>query len=526
MKSTFRIAVCSLAVAALALAQDKVDLDAIYKIKQEAFQNSKVMDNLFYLTDVYGPRLAGSPRYKTGAEWVVKTLKEWGIENAHLETWGEFGKGWENKKFVAAMTAPAYMPLIGAPQAWTASTNGVFSGEPIIVNITTEADMEKWKGKLAGKIVLTDRAREIALHDQKPEGGRYTDQELAEMATAQIGGGFRMPPQAGPGQPDFRAMMALRRKLNDFYRDEKVAVLIGSGMRGDFGTVFTSNGGSRDPKAPAQTPTTIALTAEHYNRIYRLVEKNVPVKLEFDIQNEWYEPDQNNFNIIGDIPGTGKHKDEIVLIGGHFDTWHAGTGATDNGTGSAVMMEVMRILKKLDLKLDRTVRIGLWDAEEEGLMGSRGYVTKHLGDRATMKTLPEWDKLSVYYNIDNGAGKIRGIYLQGNEMCRPVFETWLAPFKDLGVSTVTIRNTSGTDHQSFDAVGIPAFQFIQDELEYMTRTHHTNMDVYDRVPRNDMMQMSAIVSSLVVQAANRPEMLPRKPKPAPRPAGGPGGMPF
>jgi hypothetical protein len=521
MRFTLKFAVCSLALAGFALAQDKVDLDAIYKIKQEAFQNSKVMDHLFYLTDVHGPRLAGSPRYKAGAEWAVKTLKEWGIENAHTEAWGTFGKGWENKRFVAAMTEPAYMPLIGAPQAWTAGTEGVISGQPMIVNITSEADIEKWKGKLAGKIILIDPLREIALHDKKPEGERYTDAELAEIATAQIGGGFRMPPST-PGQPNFMQMMALRRKLNDFFRDEKVAVIIGAG-RGDFGTVFTSNGGSRDPKAPAQTPTTVALTAEHYNRIFRLVEKQIPVNLEFEIKNEWTEPDQNNCNIIGDIPGTGKHKDEIVLIGGHFDTWHAGTGATDNGTGSAVMLEVMRILKKLDLKLDRTVRIGLWDAEEEGLMGSRGYVTNHLADRATMKTLPEWDKLSVYYNIDNGAGKIRGVYLQGNEAARPVFETWLAPFKDLGVTTVTIRNTSGTDHQSFDAVGIPAFQFIQDELEYMTRTHHTNMDVYDRVPKADMQQMSAIITSLVVQAANKPDMLPRKPKPGPRPAGGPGG---
>ena len=511
-----RLAASAVAVAVLAAAQDKVDLEAIYKIKQEAFQNSKVMDHMFYLTEVHGPRLAGSPRYKAAADWVVKTLKEWGVENAHLEAWGPFGRGWENRKFVAAMTEPAYVPLIGAAQAWTASTEGVVSGEPVLAVLRTEEDLAKFKGKLAGKIVLTSPLVEVTLHD-KAEGNRYTDQELAELAMAQLGGPMMRGPQAPGGPPNFAQMQQFRRKLNDFLREEKVGVVVTAG-RGDLGTYFTSNGGSRDPKDP-QTPPSIVLTAEHYNRIYRLLDRKQAVKLDIEIQNQWFDPDQNNFNVVADIPGTGKHKDEVVMIGGHLDTWHAATGATDNSTGSAVMMEVMRILKKLNLKLDRTVRIGLWDAEEEGLLGSRAYVAKHFANRTDMKTLPEWEKLSAYYNVDNGAGKIRGIYLQGNEMCRPVFETWMAAFKDLGAATVTIRNTGGTDHQSFDAVGLPGFQFIQDPLDYMTRTHHTNMDTLERVPRADMMQMSAIVAALVVQTANRPEMLPRKPKPEPRPAG-------
>ncbi len=521
MTFKLRLAACFVAVAVAAAAQDQIDLDTLYKIKQEAVQNSKVMENLFYLTDVHGPRLAGSPRYKTGADWAIKTLKEWGIDNARTETWGEFGKGWENKKYSVAMTEPAYMPLIGAPQAWTSSTEGVISAEAMIAPLRTEEDLAKWKGKLAGKIVLVDQPREITLHE-KAEGSRYTDAQLAEIATAQLSPMFRR--MQAPGQPpiNFAQMMAFRRKLNDFLREEKVGLVISNG-RGDFGTYFTSNGGARGAKDP-QSPPTIAVTAEHYNRIYRLLDKQIPVKIEAEIKNEWYEPDVNNFNIVAEIPGTGKHKDEIVMIGGHFDTWHAGTGATDNSAGSAVMMEVMRILKKLNIKLDRTVRLGLWDAEEEGLLGSRGYVTKHFADRTNMKTLPEWEKLSAYYNVDNGAGKIRGIYLQGNEMCRPIFEKWLAAFKDMGVTTVTTRNTSGTDHQSFDAVGLPGFQFIQEPLEYDTRTHHTNMDVYDRVPREDMIQMASIVTSLVVQTANLEEKLPRKPKPEPRPAGGFGGF--
>ncbi|MGC4050458.1 MAG: M20/M25/M40 family metallo-hydrolase [Paludibaculum sp.] len=521
MKKLLRLAVCTSALAALALAQEKVDLDALYKIKQEAFQNSKVMDHLWYLTEVHGPRLAGSPHYKAAADWAVKTLKDWGIDNARLEEWGKFGRGWENKKFSAALTEPAYMPLIGSPQAWTSSTEGVISGEPIIALLRTDEDLAKWKGKLAGKIVMTEAPREIALHD-KADDSRYTDAELAEIAMGQISAGmFRRPTAGGP--PNFGAMMAFRRKLNDFLREEKVGVVL-SGTRGDFGTYFTSNGGSRDPKEPQSAPM-VVLTPEHYNRLYRLAEKKIASKVEIEVQNQWYEPDQNNFNVIAELPGSGKHKDEIVMIGGHLDSWHSGTGATDNGAGSAVMLEVMRILKKLDLKLDRTVRIGLWDAEEEGLLGSRGYVTKTFGDRTTMKTLPAWEKLSAYYNVDNGAGKIRGVYLQGNEAARPVLEAFLAPFKDLGVTTVTSRNTGGTDHQSFDAVGLPGFQFIQDPLEYSTRTHHSNMDSFDRAPREDMMQMAAIVASLVVDTANREHMMPRKPKPEPRPDGrGPGGF--
>jgi carboxypeptidase Q len=218
------------------------------------------------------------------------------------------------------------------------------------------------------------------------------------------------------------------------------------------------------------------------------------------------------------MEGTGRHKDEVVMIGAHLDSWHGGTGATDNATGSAVMMEVMRILKTLDLKLDRSVRMGLWTGEEEGLIGSRAYVKEHLGDPATMKLTAEQARISAYFNHDNGSGRIRGIYLQGNDMARPIFEQWLKPFADLGATTVTIRNTGGTDHQSFDAVGIPGFQFIQDNLEYMSRTHHSNMDVYDRVQRGDLMQAAAIIADFVYNTANREQMIPRKALPKPRPS--------
>jgi carboxypeptidase Q len=526
MHRHFRILAVMAVVAIAAPAQEKVDLETVYRIKQEAIQNSKVMDHLFYLTDVYGPRLAGSTNYKTAADWVVKTLESMGLKNVKQEAWGPFGRSWNLQHFSANMLEPSYQPLIGFPLAWTGSTDGVMIGEPVYAPIQNEQDMEKWKGKLKGKIVLTSRTRILGL-DEKPDARRYDEKELSEIAMAPALMG-RSPFGDDPavarvlamlGQPNMQAMMAFRRKLPAFLREEGVAAIVQSSTNGDMGTVFGASGGDRAVKAPA-TPPGIVLAAEHYNRIARLLEHNIPVKLELEVKSTLSEGEANSFNIVGEIPGTGKHKDEIVMVGGHFDSWHGGTGATDNGAGSAVMMEVMRILTALKLPLDRTVRIGLWDAEEEGLLGSRAYVKEHFADPTVMKTTAEWDKFDAYYNVDNGGGKIRGIYLQGNEMVRPIFEAWLAPFKDMGADTITIRNTSGTDHLSFDAVGLPGFQFIQDPMDYDTRTHHSNMDVYDRIQRGDMMQMSAIVTSLVYDTANRAEKLPRKPKPEPRPARG------
>lgn len=311
--------------------------------------------------------------------------------------------------------------------------------------------------------------------------------------------------------------LRFQAKLAQFYKEEGVLLTLTESTNGSGGTIFAASGGSYDPKQPTGVAG-VAMMPEQYNRIARLIQHNIPVKLEFNIQNEFFNDDPNSFNITGEIPGTGKHKDEIVMLGGHFDSWHGGTGATDNGAGSAVMIEAARILKAVNLPLDRTVRIALWGGEEEGLLGSRAYVKEHFGDPATMKLTSEHSKISGYFNLDNGTGKIRGVYLQGNDMMRPIFEAWLAPFKDLGVSTITIRNTGGTDHLSFDAVGIPGFQFIQDPMDYETRTHHSNMDVYDRIQASDMMQSSAVIASLVYDTANRPEMLPRKPLPAAQPA--------
>jgi len=357
----------------------------------------------------------------------------------------------------------------------------------------------------------------------QPLAVRRSDADLAALTQPVVGqnpGGQRPPgaAAAGPAGPGGGggANQQFQRALNRFLSDEGVAVVVRiGGGPSEGGTVFGQAGGSRDPKDPVPPPM-VALTPEHYNRIARLLDRKIPVRLEFDIQARFLDDRMDSVNVVGEIEG-GRKKDEVVMIGAHLDSWHGGTGATDNAAGSAVMIEVMRILKTLNLRLDRTVRLGLWSGEEQGLLGSRAYVAEHFAAREDMRLKPDHAKLAGYFNVDNGSGKIRGVYLQGNDTMRPVFEAWLKPFQDLGAGTISIRGTGGTDHLSFDAVGLPGFQFVQDPLEYDSRTHHSNMDVYDRVQRADMMQMAAIVASFVYNAANREELLPRKPLPKPQP---------
>jgi hypothetical protein len=444
-------------------------------------------------------------------------LGEWGIP-AHLEKWGPYGHGWSYTRFSANLIEPEYAPLIGFPLAFTNGTNGPVTGEVVMATLANEKDLENWKGKLRGKIVLDGPARDLQLSLQ-PLARRYTDSDLSTLALApQL-----VPPRPnvqgnGPGgngqPPNGPANRRFQDQLYAFLREEAPAVVVrGAGGRSDDGTVF-GQGGQRDPKQ-ASLPPMVALTPEHYNRLIRLVEHKIPVKLEFNIETK-IDDSTDSLNVIGQIDG-GRKKDEVIMIGAHLDSWQGGTGATDNASGSAVMIEAMRILKTLNLKLDRSVRIGLWSGEEEGLLGSRAYVKEHFGDRETMKLGAEHAKLSGYFNVDNGSGKIRGVYLQGNDMMRPVFEAWLKPFADMGVSTISIRNTGGTDHLSFSDVGLPGFQFIQDPLEYDSLTHHSNMDVYDHVQGGDLMQAAAVVASVIYHAANRDEMLPRPPLPKPQP---------
>jgi hypothetical protein len=503
-----------------AQAPSTADLNVIYQIKDEGFNHSQIMEIMTYLTDIYGPRLTNSPNVKQAAEWTTGKMKEWQLANVHLEPWGPFGKGWSNERFSLQVISPRPFPLIAYAKAWTPGTNGAVTAEAVWAPILKEEDIEKYRGKLKGKFVLTAQPPEVKARFEA-QGHRYTDADLAEEATEEVPG--RRPDQA-ERRARFIAQRELNQKIQKFLVDESAALWI-EPSNGDDGTVFVMSGGGRDPKDPPAPPR-VAVASENYGRLVRMLDKKVSVTMQADIQNKFYEDDLNSFNIIGEIPGSEKAKaDEVVMIGAHFDSWHAGTGATDNGAGSAVMLEAMRILKTTGVRLRRTVRIGLWTGEEQGLLGSRAYVKQHFADwepdaapdKEKIKVLPEHAKLDAYYNIDNGTGKIRGVYLQGNEAIAPLFTQWMEPFHNVGMATLSIRNTGGTDHLAFDAVGLPGFQFIQDPIEYDTRTHHSNMDVYERIQEPDMKQMAVIVASFVYLTANRDEMVPRKPLPKTRP---------
>ncbi|MCA6078406.1 M20/M25/M40 family metallo-hydrolase [Fulvivirga sedimenti] len=487
--------------------QEKIDYDAIAKMKSEGMENSQIEMIASYLTDVSGPRLTNSPGLMRASEWAVEEMKKWGLKNVALEPWGEFGKGWQVDKSYVAMTEPYYMPFIAVPKAWTGSTSGLVSGEVMLVDIQTEEDLEKYRGKLNGKIVLVADDYDVTATFEA-DGNRYTDEELKEME--------KYPSQNG-GSGDYsaryaryRAMREFRNKVNDFMASENAALII-SARRGRHGTFFTSNGASYAPGSEVATAE-FEMAPEYTNMMKRLLAKGIPVKLEAEIRTSFYEDDIKGYNVIGEIPGTDKNlKDEVVMIGGHLDSWHAGTGATDNASGCAVMLEALRIIKTLGLQPKRTIRVALWTGEEQGIHGSRNYVKNHFGDSETMALKPEHEKLSAYYNIDNGTGRIRGVYLQGNEGARPVFASWFSAMSDIiETPTITIRNTGGTDHLGFDAVGLPGFQFIQDEVEYNTRTHHTNMDVYDRLEIDDLKQMATVIAIITYHTAQRPEKMPRE----------------
>ncbi|HZE69600.1 MAG TPA: M20/M25/M40 family metallo-hydrolase [Pyrinomonadaceae bacterium] len=528
--------------------------DPIERIKDEGMNRSQIMQTLSYLSDVIGPRLTASPNAKRANEWTRDQLTKWGLQNPHLEAWGPFGRGWTLKRFSAQVVEPQTIPLIAYPKAWSPGTDGPVTGDVVYFNVKTEADLDQFKGQLKGKIVLTAPMREVAAHFD-PQGTRRDEKNLLSLADAP-------EPRAGGGRGGFqlnptqRAAFLFNTTKLKFLQEEGAALLIDP-SRGDGGTIFVQSASVPPPpgydptvpnsprpvppydkSAPKITPQ-LVLAIEHYNRIVRMIQAGEKVKLTVDLAVEWQDTDPMGYNTIAEIPGTDL-KDEIVMLGGHMDSWHSGTGATDNGAGVAVAMEAMRIIQTLRLKPRRTIRIALWTGEEQGLLGSRAYVAQHFAKFETsptaggsgmgngngangtgaatatapppkLITMPEYDRFSSYFNLDNGTGKIRGVYLQGNESTRALFRQWLAPFRDMGAATLSISNTGGTDHLSFDAVGLPGFQFIQDEIEYDTRTHHSNQDVFDRIQGDDMKQAATIMAAFVYNAAMREEKLPRKP---------------
>jgi carboxypeptidase Q len=606
----------------------KASTDPIDRIKEEGLQRSQVMATLGYLTDVIGPRLTGSPNMKRANEWTRDKLAAWGLANAHLEAWGPFGRGWSLKRFSAQVVAPQCIPLIGYPKAWSPGVEGTLEAPVVYFDAKTEAEFDKFKGKLKGAIVLLSPIREVQAR-WEPLAQRKTDSELLALADAaepaQRGGrrafaapGQRAPggPNAGPraaggpaaaggppaagartpadgsptasapaqqprmgrfGSPELFAQFELQRKKIQFLADKDIAMLVEPSFQGDGGTFFVQSasipgatpmngvrggGGAQRPRvsvyskdAPKFAPQ-IVLAKEHYNRLVRMCEAGETVKIAVELKVEFHDQDLMSYNTVAEIPGTDL-KNELVMLGGHMDSWHSGTGATDNGAGVSVAMEAMRILKALDLKPRRTIRIALWSGEEQGLMGSQAFVREHFGRSPRMgfggggppanapaagqngdgngatketdsTTKANYDNFSVYFNLDNGTGKIRGVYMQGNENVRPIFRKWLTPFREMGATTLTISNTGGTDHQSFDGIGLPGFQFIQDEVEYDTRTHHSNQDVFDRIQADDMKQASVIMAAFIYNAAMMDQKFPRKPPassesrgPAPRTAAAP-----
>ena len=505
------------------LAQERLDLDVIDKIKKEGLKNSKVMEIAFQLTDVNGPRLSGSPGFTKAANWAKSQLERWGLENAALEPWGEFGKGWELKKSYVAMTAPYYKPMIAYPKTWTKGTKGLKNAEIILVEAKDTADVEKYKGKLKNKLVLlhrTDTLKQTFVADAK----RFTDEELEKRASAPMPqprqtDGTDTARQRRMRESQRSQVTSMNNKLKELANAEGALAILSMSTRGHDGTLFVQGGGSYAVDAPDNL-LDIMITFEDYMTICRLVKSGIAVKLELDVKTSFNEKDTQGYNVVAEIKGTDASiKDELVMLGGHLDSWQAATGATDNAAGCAVMMEVVRILKSLNIQPRRTIRIALWGGEEQGLLGSKGYVKKHFADPATMELKPGHAKFSSYFNIDNGTGKVRGVYLQGNDKVKDIFVQWLKPFHDMGASTVTLSNTGGTDHGSFDAVGLPGFQFIQDPIEYDTRTHHTNMDSYDHLIAEDLQQISVIVASFVYNAAMRDEKLPRKELPKARGTG-------
>jgi carboxypeptidase Q len=521
--------------------------EVLAKIKDEGMNRSQVMQTLSYLTDVIGPRLTNSPNMKRANEWTRDTMTKWGMQNAHLEAWGHFGRGWKLNNFSAQITAPQSFPLIAYPKAWSPSTKGAVNADVVYLNAKDDAALEKYRGQLKGKIIMISNPRELKANFTAL-GNRLTDEQLTKMAGAPDPAKQplnNVPPEA---INNYMKNLAFEAKRLKFVIDEGGVLIIDNSSNGSGGTIFVQEASVADAvpadfldlfgekrvqpwqkAAESKMLPQVTMASEDYNRLVRMIQQGENVKMSVDLQAQYFDDDPMGYNTIAEIPGTDpKLKDEIVMLGGHMDSWHSGTGATDNGAGVAVVMEAARIIQSLGLKPRRTIRVALWSGEEQGLFGSTAYVSKHFGAKGDAFRLmlaemigrkveqpqlvkkQDYEKLSAYYNLDNGTGKIRGVYMQGNSGVAPIFKTWFEPFKDLGATTLTLSNTTGTDHLPFDAIGLPGFQFIQDVIEYDSRTHHSNQDVFDRIQADDMKQAATIMAAFVYQTAMMDEKLPRK----------------
>jgi carboxypeptidase Q len=505
----FRVLSLVLLAAPALAAQERIDADAIAHIRAEGFDRSRVLETAVRLSDLNGPRLAGSPGYLSAAATAQQRLREFGVASVRMEPWGRRGLGWEIERFSVEMTVPWYLNLNAIPKGWSTSTAGAVSGAPLLVQIRSDDDLERYRGHLRGRIVMNGALVPVRDRWTVP-AVRWTDAQLDSLARL-----------AEPGEPrtyreDSEAWfeaLAQRERIERFYRDEGVALIIEGSTNP---VALRATGHVSYTTEPRERVPAVVIARSEFNQIVRLLEAGVPVELEAAVRTRFMQQDTLGYNIVAEIPGADRRlRDEVVMLGGHFDSWHVGTGATDNAAGVAVAMEAMRILRAAGLQPRRTVRLALWDGEEqENYHGSLGYVRRHYGDPETMRLLPGHRTLSAYFNVDNGTGRIRGIFAQGNTRVMPVFRELLAPFEDLGAHTVSIANVGSTDHIPFTAVGLPGFQFIQDRLDYFARTHHTSLDVADYLVEDDMKQAAVVLAALVYHVANRDERLPRIPLPA------------
>jgi carboxypeptidase Q len=525
-------------------ATETIDLTMYARIRSEGLTHGKVMQFGAALADGIGPRLTGSPNMAKANAWTRDTLTAIGLENAHLEDWGEFGLGWQQINTWARMVSPDPEPLWMQAAPWSPATKGAVSGEVVYLPLTDASQLDALKGTLAGKIVLLGAMRPTP-DITEPLFHRYTDEELKEMTSPQDTARRGAAAAANPQQlmVDRQRLAALRQRALKMLTDEGVAAIItpsrDGGDGGGTGIIFDDNGanlvrGAQVADNAVKIPNAVMMI-EHYNRLARMVQAHVPVTVEVNIETKFTGEHEHGFDTVAEIPGSDpKLKDQVVMVGGHLDSWISGTGATDNGAGTIVAMEAVRILKALDVHPRRTIRIALWSGEEEGLFGSQGYVKQHFGtfappekpdaagvpsfasnNHGPLQTTKEWETLDAYYNLDNGTGRVRGVYTQGNYAIAPIFAQWIAPLADLGVTTITNRNTGGTDHLSFDAVGLPGFQFIQDPMDYETRVHHSDMDTYDRLHEADLEQAAVVEAIFLWNTSEREAMMPRKPYPHP-----------
>jgi hypothetical protein len=497
-------------------AQERVDHEVIARLKLEGFQNSAAMDTVSWLTDVHGPRLSGSPGLAAAEQWCRDQLVRWGLANVALEPYGTFGRGWTLERFSVEMTEPRYMRVIAHPLAWSPSLPETIRATPIRVEIAGKADIEKYRGMLKGAIVMNGKPMPIN-QGFEPEADRFTDEELRRMESQldPAAAGFGAPRSYWEEDREWRKQSAEEDEIASFFRSEGIAVLLEPSARGQ-GVLHVT--GFYEQIIPRSTYPAFVVAREHYGRIWRLAERKIPVTLELSLRTRFDEANTQGHNVIAEIPGADTAlRGEVVMLGAHLDSWESGTGATDNAAGSAAAMEAMRILKAVGVRPRRTIRLALWTGEEQGYFGSVGYVEKHFGSVAKGTPTAGAETLAAYFNMDNGGGRIRGVNLQGNELVRPIFDAWLEPFNYLGATALTTLNTGGTDHMPFDALALPAFQFIQDPLAYSTRTHHTHLDTYESIIEDDLKQSAVILASFAYHAAMRDEKLPRKPLAAPPP---------